>query len=254
MPRSLATALLTLLSLTLLAGPALADKKADGIKAYKDGVTLGNDGKIEDAIAKWREAAQLYPELYVAHIKMGMAYEMQDRIPQAAACYDLAVKAKKDAYEAWNSRGEFLAKQKVLELAAADFRTAVDLLKKDKDPKKKPDAWRNLVKTLFQLEKFEEGEPVLLDGLKAFKDDEDLLFYQGYLAMTRDKDVDAERAFRTLEEKHKDSPLYNYGRGMLYKKVGDEENAKKAFGAACDKKHKPSCTAMKDIGRPRLGQ
>ncbi len=236
------------------ASPALADKKADGIKAYKEGVTLGNEGKVDEAVAKWREAARLYPELYVAHIKMGMAYEMQERVPQAAACYDLAVKAKKDAPEAWNSRGEFLAKQKVLDLAVADFKEAVALEKKDKDPKKKPDAVRNLVKTLFQMEKYDEGEPLLLDGLKAFKDDEELLFYQGYLALKRDKDVDAERAFRSIEEKHKESPLSSYGRGLLYKKTGDEENAKKAFGVACDKKHKPSCTAMKEIGRPRLGQ
>ncbi len=101
---------------------------------------------------------------------------------------------------------------------------------------------------------FDDGEPLLLDGLKAFKDDEELLFYQGYLAMKRDKDVDAERAFRAIEDKHPQSPLYSYGRGLLYKKVGDDENAKKAFGAACDKKHKPSCAAMKEIGRPRLGQ
>jgi len=241
-------------ALLLVASPALADKKADGIKAYKEGVTLGNDGKVEEAIAKWREAARLYPELYVAHIKMGMAYEMQDRIPQAAACYDLAVKAKKDALEAWNSRGEFWAKQRVLDLAVADFKEAVALEKTDKDAKKKPDAVRNLVKTLFQQEKLDEGEPVLLDGLKRFKDDEELLFYQGYLALKRDKDVDAERAFRTIEEKHEESPLSSYGRGLLYKKTGDEENAKKSFGLACEKKHKPSCTAMKEIGRPRLGQ
>ncbi len=247
-------ACLVVVALALATPPALADKKADGIKAYKEGVTLGNEGKVEEAIAKWREAARLYPELYVAHIKMGMAYEMQERIPQAAACYDLAVKAKKDASDAWNSRGEFLAKQKVLDLAAADFKEAVSLEKKDKDPKKKPDAVRNLVKTLFQMEKFDEGEPALVDGLKAFKDDEELLFYQGYLALKRDKDVDAERAFRTIEEKHKESPLFAYGRGLLYKKMGDDENAKKAFGQACDRKHKPSCTAAKEIGRPRLGQ
>jgi tetratricopeptide (TPR) repeat protein len=254
MTRSLALALIVAVSFTLAAAPARADKKADGIKAYKEGISLGNEGKLDEALAKWREAVGLYPELYVAHVKMGMAFEMQERLPQAAACYDLAVKAKKDAPEAWNSRGEFFAKQKVLDLAVADFRAAVELEKKDKGGKKKPEAARNLVKTLCLQEKFDEAEPALVDGLKAFKEDEDLLFYQGYLAMKRDKDVDAERSFRALEEKHPKSPMSAYGRGLLFKKVGDNENAKKAFGLACDKKHKPSCTAVKEIDRPRLGQ
>jgi Tfp pilus assembly protein PilF len=225
----------------LLSGNALAGKQEDAIKLYKDGVKIANQGKVAEAMAKWEEAVKLFPGLYVAYIKMGMAFEMEDAVPRAQACYDLAVARAKDSADAWNARGEFFLKLRMFPWAVEEFRQAVKL---NKD-KKKTDIHYNFIKVALQLEELDAAAKALDDLAKWAPKEEDFPFYQGYLRLKQGKDAEAEKAFGALVARNKDSALGHFGLGLLYDKVSEVEKARAEFKTACELKHKPACKAFK---------
>lgn len=250
--RLAATLVILALSLTQLSSAALAGKQEDAIKLYKEGVKLGNAGKLEEAIEKWRASAKAYPKMYISWVKMGVAYEMQHRIPQAHACYDMAIKAKKDAPDAWNSRGEFYMKQRLLDMAVEDFKQSMKLMKKAKKKRRRLDPFQNAAKILLQQEKFVDVGDILKAGEKIKKGDPEMAFYAGYLAMKQDRDGEAEKMFQALQASSPDYAKAYYGLGLLYKKVGDRDKAKASFARGCELKHKPSCTAKSNMGTRAL--
>jgi tetratricopeptide (TPR) repeat protein len=250
--RLASAALIVAFSLTLLSPAASAGKQETAIKLYKEGVKLGNAGKLDEAIAKWRASAKAYPKMYIAWVKMGVAYQMQRRIPQAHACFDLAIKAKKDAPDAWNGRGEFYMKLRLLDLAVDDFKQAMKHTKKVKKKRQRLDAFQNATKILLQQEKYIDVIDILKAGEKIKKGDPEMTFYAGYLAMKQDRDGDAEKTFQGLKTAAPDFSKAHYGLGLLYKKVGDREKAKAAFTRGCELKHKPSCKEKSSMGTRTL--
>jgi tetratricopeptide (TPR) repeat protein len=236
----------------MLPSVALAGKQEKAIKLYKEGVKLGNAGKLEEAIEKWRASAKTYPKMYISWVKMGMAYEMQKRIPQAHACFDLAIKAKKNAPDAWNSRGEFYMKLRLLDLAVEDFRQAMKHTKKAKKKRRRLDSFQNAAKILLQQEKYAQVAEVLTAAKKIKKDDPEMAFYTGYLAMKQDRDGEAEKTFQALKTASPDYAKVHYGLGLLYKKVGDREKAKASFSRGCELKYKPSCKEKSSMGTRTL--
>lgn len=245
--KALAQWMVVVALLVLGAGTALAGKKEKAIEAYKEGVRLGNSGKLEEAVAKWTESVALYPKLATSYIKMGMAYEMMKRTPQAQACYDLAVKAtKKPSAAALNSRGEFLVKYRVLDAALEDFAQAIKLGRKKKE---KLPAYQNQIKILLQQEKLEDADKALKAAVKLDAKDEDIMFYKGYYLTKAKKEADAEKHFAAMEKAHPESGLAQYGFGVLYKQVGDKDKAKAAFAKGCELKNKASCKEKKSMSK-----
>jgi tetratricopeptide (TPR) repeat protein len=62
---------------------APASKAADAMELVKQGQKLVADGKIEEAVALYQRALQEAPDLYDAHLYLGVAYDLQAKYPEA---------------------------------------------------------------------------------------------------------------------------------------------------------------------------
>ncbi len=229
---ALKIALIVAALMMLSPSTAFAGKQQTAIKLYKEGVKLGNAGKLDEAIQKWQASAKAYPKMYIAWVKMGVAYQMQKRIPQAHACFDLAIKAKKDAADAWNSRGEFFLKQRLFDLAVDDFKTSMKYMKKTKKKRQRLDPFQNAAKVLLQQEKYIDVIDVLKAGEKMKKGDPELAFYRGFLAMKQDRDGDAEKTFQALKASSPDFAKAHFHLARVYRERGDPRAAEHAERAA----------------------
>lgn len=72
---------------------------------YNWGVVLGQEGRTEEAKARYREAVRIWPELAEAHYNLGDLYRRSGQLPEAQAALEAAVRARPNYSEAWNSLG-----------------------------------------------------------------------------------------------------------------------------------------------------
>lgn len=91
------------------------------------GVMLRDQGKLDDAIASYQRAITIMPGYAEAHYNLGNAFQAQRRFTEAVASYDTAVMHKPDHARAFNNRGAALRELKRFETALADFQHAVAL-------------------------------------------------------------------------------------------------------------------------------
>ena len=108
-------------------------------------------GKLEEAIACYRNALSLKPDHYRAHANLGNALQEQGKLEEAVACHQRALSINPDFYAAHNNLGNVLKEQGKLEEAIACYRNALSL---------KPDYYKahsNLGNALQEQGKLEEA-------------------------------------------------------------------------------------------------
>ena len=84
-------------------------------------------GKLEDAIACYRQALALKPDYAEAHTNLGIALWDQGKVAEAIACYCQALALKPNLVEAHHNLGNALYAQFLLEEAAACYHQALAL-------------------------------------------------------------------------------------------------------------------------------
>ncbi|PHX57425.1 glycosyl transferase family 2 [Tychonema bourrellyi FEM_GT703] len=110
-------------------------QKAIAIKPNFAGVyrnlakVFGEVGKPAEAQECWYRAFSLEPEKAKPseHLGMGDAFARQERLPEAIACYDRAIKFDPSLTQAYQNMGEALKKQGKLEEATVYYRKAIEL-------------------------------------------------------------------------------------------------------------------------------
>ncbi len=110
-------------------------QKAIAIKPNFAGVyrnlakVFGEVGKPAEAQECWYRAFSLEPEKAKPseHLSMGDAFARQERLPEAIACYDRAIKFDPSLTQAYQNMGEALKKQGKLEEAMVFYRKAIEL-------------------------------------------------------------------------------------------------------------------------------
>ncbi|MEZ2301805.1 MAG: tetratricopeptide repeat protein [Microcoleus sp.] len=110
-------------------------QKAIAIKPNFAGVyrnlakVFGEVGKPAEAQECWYRAFSLEPEKAKPseHLNMGDAFFRQEKLPEAIACYDRAIKLDPNLATAYQSLGEALKKQGKLEEATVYYRRAIEL-------------------------------------------------------------------------------------------------------------------------------
>ena len=122
---------------------------ADGFNNL--GVTLKDQGKLDEAIAAYNKALSIKPDYAEAYNNMGNALKDQGKLDEAIAAYNKALSIKPDYAEAYNNMGNALKDQGKLDEAIAAYNKALSI---------KPDyaeAYNNMGNALKDQGKLDEA-------------------------------------------------------------------------------------------------
>ncbi|NET35112.1 MAG: tetratricopeptide repeat protein [Cyanothece sp. SIO1E1] len=92
------------------------------------GVTRQEAGDLATAIAYYRQAIALHPELAVAHYHLGVALQGQGQLEAAIACCQQALELNSNDADVYKSLGELYQARKQLKQAAAAYRQWLSLI------------------------------------------------------------------------------------------------------------------------------
>ena len=107
---------------------AKAKAKADAMnKAFNDGVELSNQGKHDEAIAKFQEVIALVPTCAECYANIGTVQASAKKYEEAEAAYKKAIELKPDFGEAYNGLANVYNSEKKFDLAAEASKKAMDL-------------------------------------------------------------------------------------------------------------------------------
>lgn len=128
MPRSvrrfLCSALIPLLfgvsACATLSGQAEKDVRMAEVQ-YDLGVTALQNGKFESAIPHLLKAISLDPKMFYAHNALGLVWWKKDRLDDAQACFENAVRIKPDFSDGWNNIGALAMQRHDLAKAKTAF-------------------------------------------------------------------------------------------------------------------------------------
>jgi Tfp pilus assembly protein PilF len=99
-------------------------------KEHDKGLKQARDNNPEKAIKHFREAIQLYPQYYLAHVALGDQYARLQRFDEAMDAYQRAVEMRPGRAEAHTGIGVALVKQKRYGDALAPLRRSIELDKR----------------------------------------------------------------------------------------------------------------------------
>ena len=100
-------------------------RQADAVTHYERGVALAVEGKLDEAIAEYRAAIRIKPDLAEAHSSLGVALAEQGKLDEAIAEYRAAIRMPPDFAETHYFLGKALAVQGKLDEAIDEFRAAI---------------------------------------------------------------------------------------------------------------------------------
>jgi tetratricopeptide (TPR) repeat protein len=107
---------------------AKAKAKADALtKAFSDGVALSNEGKADEAIAKFNEVIATVPNCAECYANIGTVQGQAKKYDEAEAAYKKAIELKPDFAEAYNGLANVYNAEKKFDLAAEASKKAMEL-------------------------------------------------------------------------------------------------------------------------------
>ena len=107
---------------------AKARARADAMnKAFTEGVELSNQGKHDEAIAKFQEVIAVAPTCAECYANIGTVEGSAKKYEQAEAAYKKAIELKPDFAEAYNGLANVYNSEKKFDLAAEASKKAMDL-------------------------------------------------------------------------------------------------------------------------------
>jgi tetratricopeptide (TPR) repeat protein len=108
---------------------AKAKARADAMsKAFSDGVTLSNEGKTDEAIAKFNEVLAVVPTCAECYANIGTVQGQAKKYDEAEAAYKKAIELKPDFSEAYNGLANVYNAAKKFDLAAEASKKAMELV------------------------------------------------------------------------------------------------------------------------------
>jgi tetratricopeptide (TPR) repeat protein len=152
---------------TPLAGPAEA--------IVQQGLSLKNQGKLDEAAACFREAVQIDPDAAQAYFALGRVLEERGRLEEAASAFHHVLRLQPERAEAYLALGATLREQVQLERAVTFLREAIRL---------RPDlaeAYHQLGLALTDQGLEDEAEAVFRDALRLRPDNVPTLSHLGIL-------------------------------------------------------------------------
>ncbi|HDN79272.1 MAG TPA: tetratricopeptide repeat protein [Chloroflexi bacterium] len=140
------------------------------------GIEYARQGKLDEAVAEFKEAIRLEPDNAKAHYNLGLVYDKQGQFDQAIAEYKEAIRLDPNHVPARNNLGGIYYNQKRFDEAAAEFKEVIRI---------KPDyalAHRNLGALYATLGKNSEAIAEFETYLKLRPDAPDKAKVEGWIA------------------------------------------------------------------------
>jgi len=107
---------------------AKAKARAEAMtKAFADGVQLSNEGKTDEAVAKFMEVATAIPNCAECYANIGTVQTKAKKYDEAEAAFKKALELKPDFSEAYNGLANLYNAQKKFDLAAEAGKKALEL-------------------------------------------------------------------------------------------------------------------------------
>ena len=107
---------------------AKAKARAEALtKAFADGVQLSNEGKSDEAIAKFMEVANTIPNCSECYANIGTVQTKAKKYDEAEAAFKKAIEMKPDFAEAYNGLANLYNAQKKFDEAAEAGKKALEL-------------------------------------------------------------------------------------------------------------------------------
>src|SRR5207237_1528520 len=94
---------------------------------YNLGLALKNQGQLDQAIAHYRRAINIWPDYVEAHYNLGGAYIEKGEFDQALAEYRRAIEIRPDEADSHNNYGSALRELKQFDQAEAEYKRALSL-------------------------------------------------------------------------------------------------------------------------------
>jgi tetratricopeptide (TPR) repeat protein len=108
---------------------AKAKAKSEAMtKAFSEGVELSNQGKTDEAVAKFESVIASVPNCPECYANIGTVYGQAKKYPEAEAAYKKAIDLKPDFSEAYNGLANVYNAEKKFDLAAEAGKKAMDLV------------------------------------------------------------------------------------------------------------------------------
>jgi len=105
-----------------------SETQADYAEACNNlGTILGSQGRLDEAIAEFREALRLNPNMAQAHLNLGNVLSDRGQVDEAIAHYQRALEIQPNLAEAHYSLGNVLAGRAQLDEAIAEYRKALEI-------------------------------------------------------------------------------------------------------------------------------
>lgn len=95
------------------------------------GVDFAQQGKLNEAIAAFNRAIQIFPKYENAHNNLGLALGSQNKFSEAVAAFNRAIEINPKNFETYNNLGIALGSQGKLAEAIAAFNRAIQLNPED---------------------------------------------------------------------------------------------------------------------------
>jgi len=107
---------------------AKAKARAEALnKAFADGVTLSNEGKTDEAVAKFQEVANTVPNCAECYANIGTVQTKAKKYDEAEAAFKKAIEIKPDFAEAYNGLANLYNVEKKFDQAAEAGKKAMEL-------------------------------------------------------------------------------------------------------------------------------
>lgn len=225
-----------ILGLSLASAGAVAQSPI-AEKFYKEGVDLAKSKQMDQALAKFQQAVAFEPKVFKYQLNLAYAYEWLNRLPEAQATYETAVKLGKGAVQAVKGHAEVCRRLHIFDMAEVSYRAA---LKKDKGDIA---LVMGLAASLTGQGKLDEGLVEYKNAVKQFPKEAQPAFKAANV-LRKKGDLDgAITYYKMALERDPAFTKAEYGLGLAQKEKGDFASAKVTLESACKKGIKPACKA-----------
>lgn len=202
-----------------------------GKAAYAQGEGLRRQNKCDEAIVKYKEAIKLEPENYRYLFAVGKCYYQMKDMDNAVQAFDETIAKQPDFTPPYSLNAKiFLGKQ--------DYDRAIsyyeDAYKYEKSTEKKVQYKVLISQMLMKQGKTDKALPHLQDAKAIDPNNLDVLYMEAKIQNEKGNYQAAKQSMITATDQLKDQPpgkiaKFYYELGVSYNKLGDYENAKKAW-------------------------